>query len=103
MDSIDLSSVSAINILGGYQKTFPTDFAVEVRLDNENGKVIGTGTLTADKSGGSAPGTAPIRTASAHCMVQPVADGAFHTLYFVFTPKTNNAEGTASIRNVQFR
>jgi cytochrome c len=105
MDSIDLSGVSAINILGGYQKTFPTDYTVEVRLDNENGKVLGTGMLAPDKTGGGggAKASVPLNMASAHLTVQPVTDGAFHTLYFVFTPKTNNAEGNAAIMSVQFR
>jgi hypothetical protein len=103
MDSIDLSGISAISFMGGYQKTFPTDYAVEIRLDKEDGKVIGTGTLTADKNNKTVINKQPIQTASAHCTIQPVTDGAFHTLYFVFTPAKNNAEGAVYILNVQFK
>ncbi len=104
MDSIDLSGISAINFTGGYQKTFPTDYAIEIRLDKEDGKVIGTGTLTKDNvskpMGGS---STPIQTASAHCTIQPVTDGAFHTLYCVFTPAKTNAGGAVYLLNAQFK
>ncbi|TKK65680.1 PKD domain-containing protein [Ilyomonas limi] len=103
MDSIDLSGVSTINLRGGYQKTFPTDYKVEIHLDDANGKVIGTGTLSADATSKDVTNKLPIRTASAHCTIQPVTDGAFHTLYFVCTPVKSNAAGTAAILSVQFK
>ena len=102
MDSIDLTGVSMVNIMAGYQKTMPTNYAIEVRLDKEDGKVIGTGTIAADKSNGGG-NKAPIQTASAHFTIQPVTDGAFHTLYFISTPAKAGASGTAAILNVQFR
>ncbi len=102
MDSIDLTGVAMVNIMAGYQKTMPTNYTIEVRLDKVDGKAIGTGTITPDK-GGAGGNKAPVPTASAHFTIQPVADGAFHTLYFVCTPEKAGASGNAAIMNVQFR
>ncbi|HWB28639.1 MAG TPA: ThuA domain-containing protein [Chitinophagaceae bacterium] len=94
VDSIDLTGVGSVNIMVGWQAPPTHGFDYEIRLDGENGKVLGTASLLPQ------PGSKQ-QFGMVHMNLAAVTDGAMHTLYFVSKPR--GAETTITgIASLQF-
>lgn len=93
IDSIDLTDVKSANLMLGWQEAPKLSLDFEARLDGNDGKVIGQGSV-APKAGE--------KTAMAHIALQPISDGKFHTIYFVYKPKDPKTPIQVGITAVQF-
>lgn len=94
IDSIDLTGVRSAAIMTGWQQapSLPLDF--EVRLDAPEGKLLGKGRMPApgkDQKSGSVP-----------VRLNPVSDGRFHKIYFIYKPSKNETEMQAGVMGVKF-
>ncbi|MEJ7676391.1 MAG: c-type cytochrome [Segetibacter sp.] len=94
IDSIDLTDVKSANLVMGWQEAPKSGLDFEARLDGNNGKVIGSGSLPVPKAG--------LKTATAHINLQDAGDGKFHTVYFVYKPKDLKIPLQVGITAVQF-
>ncbi len=94
LDSIDLTDVRSVNIHIGWQETPSVAFDYEVRLDAPAGKLLGKGRMPVPKKG------AP--TGITRVSVNPVTDGKFHSIYFIYKPSQTKSEMAAGVAAVQF-
>ncbi len=94
LDSIDLTGVRRATILTGWQQPPTTSFDFEVRLDAPAGKLLGKGTMPAPKKGD--------RTGAAQVRINPVTDGKFHTVYFIYKPGKTKSETPIGVMGVKF-
>ncbi|WP_018616059.1 ThuA domain-containing protein [Segetibacter koreensis] len=94
IDSVDLTSVKSANLTMGWQEAPKTPLDFEVRLDGNDGKVIGQGSLPTPKAGQ--------KGAVAHINLQGASDGKFHSVYFIYKPKDTKLPIQAGITSVQF-
>lgn len=92
IENIDLTGVKLVNLSSGWQTAPKKGFTFEVRLDAPDGKLLGTGTMP-DPKPNQASGLIKVA-------IEPVTDGKFHTVYFVYTPKEPI---TAAISSVTFQ
>jgi glucose/arabinose dehydrogenase/cytochrome c551/c552 len=80
-NNLDLTGVTGIN-LNMFSQGDATDYTIEVRLDGDNGTVIGTGALTSDENR---------KNSVVKLSLQPTTDGKEHKLSIIF--KSGNAGG----------
>ncbi|MEO5564596.1 MAG: ThuA domain-containing protein, partial [Chitinophagaceae bacterium] len=88
LDSIDLNGVRSVNVISRWRTPPEDGYALEVRLDASDGKVVGSGAMPKPK--------ADAREGQVHIVLQPVDDGKYHKLYFFYKPK----EGTTVQTNI---
>ena len=88
----DLTDVHSINIFINSLVAAKSDYPFEIKIDSSNGKVIGKGTAPKleDKS------------SVVHINIDPVTDGNFHDIYFMYKPGNGGAEVKAGVASVQF-
>ena len=94
VDSIDLTGVGSVNMMAGWQDAPKYGFDFEIRLDAPDGKSLGKGSLTA-------PANKKQEGAIVHVALQPVTDGAYHTLYVIAKPRSGET-AQAGISFIQF-
>ena len=94
LDSIDLTGVGSVNLMAGWQDAPKYGFDFEIRLDAPEGKSIGMGSLTA-------PANPKQQRSVIHVALQPVTDGAYHTLYVIAKPRAGET-AQAGIAFMQF-
>jgi hypothetical protein len=94
VDSIDLTGVSSVNMIAGWQDPPKYGFDFDIRLDAPDGKSIGKGSLTA-------PANPKQQGTMIHIALQPVTDGGYHTLYVTAKPKTGET-AMAGVGFMQF-
>ncbi|HRI22316.1 MAG TPA: Crp/Fnr family transcriptional regulator, partial [Panacibacter sp.] len=85
VDSIDLSGVRSVNIMSMWQDAPLFGFDFEVRLDGADGKVLGKGSMPVPQK--------TQKSGMAHIALEPVTDGTFHSIYFLYKP--DNPKGAA--------
>jgi hypothetical protein len=95
LDSIDLTGVASANMIAGWQNPPKYGFDFEVRLDAKDGKLLGTGSLTA-------PANSKQQSGMVHITLQPVTDGQYHTIYIISKAKNAGETGQAGLGFVQF-
>lgn len=95
LDSIDLTGVRSVDIITGWQQAPSAALEFEVRLDAPAGKLLGKGRMAVPKK--------DQRTGAAQVRLNPVSDGKFHTLYFVYQPGKTEQETRAGVNAVKFR
>jgi len=99
LENIDMTGIAFLTITGGWQKPPQYGFDFEIRLDAPDGKVIGTGSLTAlpgiQKPGQPGGGAAIIN-------ISPVTDGQLHKLYIVSKVKDAKENAQIGVQSVQF-
>ena len=94
LDSLDLHGVKSIQIMSGWRETPPVGFNFEVRLDAPDGTLLGKGKMPVPKEG-QQMGITSVK-------VEPVTDGKFHDLYFLYTPENTQEPIQAGVSGVQF-
>lgn len=94
LDSIDLTGVNAADIIMGWQQPPSTALEFEVRLDSPSGKLLGKGRMPQPKK--------ETRTGSAQVRINPVTDGKFHALYFLYKPGRSKPETPVGVGAVKF-
>jgi len=94
IDSIDLTDVRLANIMMGWQQAPSTGFDFEVRLDAPAGKLLGKGRMSAPQKDQNT-GTVSVR-------INPVTDGRFHTVYFIYKPGKTKLDTPAGVGAVKF-
>ena len=96
IDSIDLSGIKSLDFMYGAEKAPSRGYSLEVRLDKQDGQLLGKGTITsiADVKKTS-PGKAAIK-------ITPVTDGKFHNVY-VITKPNNTGSQQAGIITIRFK
>ena len=90
LDSIDLTGVSSITLVSGWQKAPKEGFSFEARLDAPDGKVVGKGNMPAPQKNQQFGIT--------RLPIDKVTDGKFHSIYFVYKSKEAIAGGVSSIQ-----
>jgi cytochrome c551/c552 len=96
-ESIDLTGIRRIEIMGGGQMASNEGFNIEVRLDSQDGPVVGSGTF---KVSGSGQEGQPI-FGGASISIEPLKDGKARDLYFVSRPLSDQ-EAPSAIMTVSF-
>ncbi|HTE13132.1 MAG TPA: hypothetical protein VK645_19270, partial [Chitinophagaceae bacterium] len=89
IDSMDLTGVRSIAVNSRWQE-LPKGFDFEARLDAPDGKLLGKGALPAPIKGQQS-GVAILR-------VEPVTDGKFHSIYFLYKGQEKIKGGVASVQ-----
>ncbi|HSB94656.1 MAG TPA: ThuA domain-containing protein [Flavitalea sp.] len=94
IDSIDLSGIKTVEFMYGAQKGPSRGYSLEIRLDKQDGEILGKGSLT------SLPDSKKTPSGKSAIKVSPVADGKFHNLYIITKPDNTGSEqaGIVSIR-----
>jgi hypothetical protein len=93
LDSIDLTGVASASMMLGWQAPPQYGYDFEIRLDAQDGKLLGKGSLMP-------PGKQQF--AMVNIKLQPVTDGQYHTIYVVSKARDANEKATAGIGFVQF-
>jgi cytochrome c len=94
IDSIDLSGVLSVNIIAGWQDAPTLGLDFDVRLDAANGKLLGKGSMPVPQKGQ--------QTGAAHVPLEPISDGRFHKLYFIYKPKDPKVLIEGGVSMLQF-
>jgi glucose/arabinose dehydrogenase/cytochrome c551/c552/type 1 glutamine amidotransferase len=76
---VDLTTVTGIDVTVGSQEPLVSGYALEVRMDGVNGRVVGEGVIKPIPGG-------PFNASACSVTLQPVTDGQLHELFFVTTP-----------------
>jgi len=95
VDSIDLTGVSSVMMMVGFQDPPKYGYDFELKLDAPDGKSIGTGSLVS-------PANKKQLFSPVVIKLQPVADGQFHTVYVVSKPKDPGESATGGVSSLQF-
>lgn len=88
--NFDLTGVRSVNLSCGWQGTPATGFELEARLDAPGGKLLGKGSLPAPQKGQ--------QFAVMPIPLQPVVDGKFHTIYFIYKATEAFQGGVTSLQ-----
>ena len=94
VDSIDLSGIQSINIMGGWQEGPKAPLAFEAHLDGPTGKLLGQGSMPAvakEQKGGMIK-----------LPIEAVTDGKFHALYIVYKFNPANSTLQGGVSGIQF-
>ena len=94
LDSIDLTGVASATLAAEWQNAPTIPIALQVRLDNSAGKVIGQGSLLAK------PGQ---KMGAINIPLSQITDKQFHTIYFVYKAVNTSQTMQVGITNVQFK
>ncbi len=94
IENIDLSGVRSLDINLISHDVLKGDFPFEVRLDASDGKLIGKGFLK--------PIDRKSKSGSVRIIMEPVSDGKFHNLYFIYQPINQDEKVQAAIASVRF-
>lgn len=95
LDSIDLTGVSAAEILIGWPENGPAEpLNFEVRLDAPAGRLLGKGTMPVPKQA--------VKTGAARVRFNAVNDGKFHSVYFIFKPGKTKLPPRVVVMGVKF-
>ena len=90
LEQIDLTGVQSVNLTSGWQAPPKKGLTFEVRLDAPDGKLLGKATMPVPAKG--QPGGV------IHVPMDKVADGKFHTIYFVYTAQEPISGGVNSVQ-----
>jgi hypothetical protein len=90
MDQIDLTGVGSMNIIVGWQTAPKAGISFEARLDAADGKLLGKGSLPTPAKGQQGGIVA--------VPIEPIADGKFHTVYFVYKSTEAIQAGVTSVQ-----
>nr|WKN35658.1 ThuA domain-containing protein [Tunicatimonas sp. TK19036] len=94
LDSLDLSHVTSVNVMSGWREAPSSGLNFELRLDAPDGEVLGTGKMATPKAGQQNGVTA--------ITINPVADGQFHDVYFIYQPSGEQETMQGGVMGVQF-
>jgi hypothetical protein len=94
LDSIDMTGVRSAKLIIGWRNPPEAGFGFEVRLDELNGKLLGSGRMPAPKKD-QRLGEVPIS-------VQAIQDNKLHKLYFIYKPGNQKKPIEAGIARIQF-
>ena len=81
----DLSGVGSVDLITAWQVLPASGFTFEARLDSKEGNVIGRGSMPVPRAGQ--------KSGIVHIPIEPVNDGAMHTIYFIYKADAHPAEG----------
>ncbi|MEO6721112.1 MAG: ThuA domain-containing protein [Ferruginibacter sp.] len=101
LDSIDLTGVTAADIMAGGNDAPLFGYDFELRLDGPDGKKLGQAALPAGKAGQPKPKTR--FAAVIPFKIEPVTDGKLHNLYIVSVPKNAGESNTLVLQGIQFK
>lgn len=93
LNKIDLKGIADL-ALTSFSRGEIGDYSIEVRLDSEDGKIIGKTTLTS--------GAMLNYKTSTSIPLQPVTDGGFHNLYLVFVADKKNVKQRPVLKTIKF-
>lgn len=99
LDNIDMTGIGSAMIIAGWQQAPAYGFDFELRLDDEAGKLIGTGSVLPPKEK-SKPGAIGFGMAS--LVIEAVTDGKLHTIYIVSKPKDSKESTQIFLQSIQF-
>ena len=95
LDTIDLTGIGSLSMMAGWQTPPQYGYDFEVRLDEQNGKLLGTGSLLSPQNKKQQFGMVNVK-------LQPVTDGRYHTVYVVSKAKNQAEKVQAGLGFVQF-
>jgi glucose/arabinose dehydrogenase/cytochrome c551/c552/type 1 glutamine amidotransferase len=90
LDAIDLTGVGLLNVNLGWQTAPKAGISFEARLDTPDGKLLGKGSLPTPAKGQQGGIVA--------VPIEPIADGKFHTVYFVYKSTEAIQAGVTSVQ-----
>jgi cytochrome c len=96
IDSIDLSGIKSLEFLYGAQTAPSRGYSLEIRLDKQDGQLLGKGTITSITDVKKSPsGKTAIK-------ITPITDGKFHNVYVITKPNNTGTE-QAGIITIRFK
>jgi glucose/arabinose dehydrogenase/cytochrome c551/c552/type 1 glutamine amidotransferase len=90
LDQVDLTGVKSLNLTCGWQVSPKIGYSFEARLDAPDGKLLGTGTMPVPKKGQ--------QFGIVNVPIEPVPDGKFHTVYFIYNATEKSPGGVMSVQ-----
>jgi len=98
IDSIDLTGIKAVEFLYGAQAAPSLGYTFEIRLDSQNGQLLGKGSLGSIT--GEKKKEETIVSGKTSVSLTPITDGKFHNLYVITRPNGSGSEkaGIITIR-----
>jgi hypothetical protein len=97
LDSLDLTGITAAELLVGWQKAPEFGYIYELRLDKPDGQKIGEAVLKGGLPTSGGTGRTAIRA-----NLTPVSDGKFHDVYIVSRPADPKETNQAAIGSLRF-
>ncbi|MCX6204687.1 MAG: PKD domain-containing protein, partial [Bacteroidetes bacterium] len=94
LDAVDLSGVGSINLMAGWLAPPQIGIDFELRLDKEDGQLIGKGSLMP-------PSDKKARGGMVHVTLNAISDAAMHRIY-ILAKRKEKETGTVAITAVQF-
>ena len=88
----DLTGVRSVDLYIGSVLASKGDYSFGIKLDSPEGKVIGKGAVP--KTEGNMK--------VVHINIDPITDGKFHDIYFVYQPAKESPEVQSGVASVQF-
>lgn len=95
---IDLTDITAINMMAGSQQPLKKGYKVVVKLDGPEGTTIGEGTIEPKNNAGQGP----FNSVSSAIKVNPVTDGKLHDLYITTEPLGED-ETTMAVLSIEVK
>jgi hypothetical protein len=96
IDSIDLSGIKSLEFQYGAQKAPSRGYSLEVRLDKQDGQLLGTGSITSITDVKKSP------SGKTAVKITPITDGKFHNIYVITKPNNTGSE-QAGIVTIRFK
>lgn len=97
VDSIDISGVTAAVLLAGSQKPVVYGYDFEIRLDQPDGKLLGSGSVMPQPP----VAKAPVSFQSVKIKLDEVKDSKMHNLYVVSKPKNAGEPTDVAVGSLQ--
>jgi hypothetical protein len=98
LDSLDLTGITAAELLVGWQKAPEFGYIYELRLDKPDGQKIGEAVLK-----GGLPSSAGTGRTAIGANLSPVNDGKFHNIYIVSRPADPKEANQAAVVGLRFQ
>jgi cytochrome c len=99
LDNIDLSGIGSVAITAGWQQPPQYGFDFELRLDGNDGKLLGAGSLMAPKA---QTNSGQIGFGMVKIPIEAVTDAKLHTIYVVSKTKDPKENAQVGIQSLQF-
>lgn len=98
-DSIDLTGISQAVVQSGWIKPLQYGYNIELRLDEPNGKLLGSFTIS---GGEKATQTSPVMKTST-VKIEKVTDGNLHRIFIVSKPVNAQEKNQAGLQYIEFK
>ena len=100
IEEIDLSGITGVSLALGWREPAVSGYTFEIRLDDENGKVLGQLNLP---GGGAKSSSDKPATTTINAKLDPVTDGKMHKLVITSKPVDPKEPNQVALQSLTFK